>query len=129
MSYYPTNFYGNYPYGQYQGFPTIPQQQPQQQSFLQGKIVDSIDVVRATDVPVGGYSIFPKADFSEMYIKSWNNNGTTSILTFKPIEQKEDKKEDTLNILLEKIKVLEEKIDAAFTIKEIPQATIKRKEF
>ena len=72
MSYYPTNFYGNYPYNQYQSFPSIPQQQ--QPSFLQGKIVDSIDVVKATDVPVGGYSIFPKADFSEMYIKSWNNN-------------------------------------------------------
>lgn len=127
MSYYPTNFYGNYPYNQYQSFPSIPQQQ--QPSFLQGKIVDSIDVVKATDVPVGGYSVFPKADFSEMYIKSWNNNGTTSILTFKPVEQKEEAKIDTLEILLEKIKVLEEKIDAAFTIKEAPQQPIKRKEF
>lgn len=123
MSYYPTNFYGNYPYNQYQSFPSMPQP-----SILQGKIVDSIDVVRATDVPVGGYSIFPKADFSEMYVKTWNNNGTTSILTFQPVEQKEDKQNNNFDLLLEKINKLEEKIDAAFNTKESPQI-IKRKEF
>lgn len=126
MSYYPTNFYGNYPYNQYQSFPSV----PQQPSILQGKIVDSIDVVRATDVPVGGYSIFPKADFSEMYIKTWNNNGTTSILTFQPVEPKkeENNQNNNFDILLEKINKLEEKIDAAFSIKEVPPP-IKRKEF
>lgn len=71
----------NYQYGGYQ----------QQQSLnplmtnpsLNGKIVDSIEMVKATDVPIGGYGIYPKADLSEIYIKSWNTNGTTSIMTYQ----------------------------------------------
>jgi hypothetical protein len=58
---------------------------PQQQNVgINGKIVDSEDIVKATEVPIGGYGVFPKADLSEIYIKTWNNNGTTSILTYKP---------------------------------------------
>jgi hypothetical protein len=41
-------------------------------SGLNGKLVDSEDMARVTEVPIGGYGIFPKADLSEVYIKSWN---------------------------------------------------------
>ena len=86
MNYYPNNYYLNYPYGnQYQQqMPDQAQSQTPQPQGLNGKIVDSQDVVRATEVPIGGYGIFPKADLSEIYIKSWNNNGTTSVITYKP---------------------------------------------
>ena len=88
MNYYPNNYYLNYPYGnQYQQqMPYQPQAQPVQvqPQGLNGKIVDSQEVVRATEVPIGGYGIFPKADLSEIYIKSWNNNGTTSVIVYKP---------------------------------------------
>ena len=51
-----------------------------------GKIVDSIDVVRATDIPMDGNTYyFPKADGTEVYCKQWLQNGTTRILTFKPV--------------------------------------------
>ena len=51
-----------------------------------GKMVDSIDVVKATDIPMDGNSYyFPKADGTEVYCKQWLQNGTTRILTFKPI--------------------------------------------
>ena len=51
-----------------------------------GKIVDSIDVVKATDIPMDGNSYyFPKADGTEVYCKQWLQNGTTRILTFKPV--------------------------------------------
>ena len=50
-----------------------------------GKIVDSIDVVKATDIPMDGNAYyFPKADGTEVYCKQWLQNGTTRILTFKP---------------------------------------------
>lgn len=52
-----------------------------------GKMVDSIDVVKATDIPMDGNAYyFPKADGTEVYCKQWLQNGTTRILTFKPIE-------------------------------------------
>ena len=28
---------------------------------------------------------FPKNDFSELYVKTWNNNGTISTIVFKPV--------------------------------------------
>ena len=63
-------------------------QQPvsQAQMSAMGKIVDSIDVVKATDIPMDGNSYyFPKADGTEVYCKQWLQNGTTRILTFKPV--------------------------------------------
>ena len=51
-----------------------------------GKIVDSIDVVKAADIPMDGNAYyFPKADGTEVYCKQWLQNGTTRILTFKPV--------------------------------------------
>ena len=51
-----------------------------------GKMVDSIDVVKATDIPMDGNTYyFPKADGTEVYCKQWLQNGTTRILTFKPV--------------------------------------------
>ena len=67
--------------------PIVPTQTPvsNQMSAL-GKIVDSIDVVKATDIPMDGNSYyFPKADGTEVYCKQWLQNGTTRILTFKPV--------------------------------------------
>lgn len=95
MNYYPANFYSNYPqsqqplYGYNQA--AIPSYQAPQTSVaaqsnqIPGKIVDSQEVARVSDIPFGGYGIFPKADLSEVYVKMWNNNGTTSLVCFKPI--------------------------------------------
>lgn len=127
MNYYNPNYYtGGYPYGnQYplpnqQLQPSFQVSQPinnqnQAPQGLNGKIVDSEDVVKATEVPIGGYGIFPKADLSEIYIKSWNNNGTTSVITFRPIMPEpaavqKDNGELT-NLVLQKIETLENKLD------------------
>lgn len=121
MNYYPNNYYQNYPYGN--NYPqysqsTLPQapQQPQyslpQSTSLQGKVVDGEDIVRATEVPFGGYGVFPKADLSEIYIKSWNNDGTTRVITYKPTILNEEKQVDTTTILLDKINNIESKLDA-----------------
>lgn len=147
MSYYNPSYYNtNYPYGgiQQYSFPMQQQQmnmmqqnqqQPQptvlnamQNQSLNGKIVDSEDVVKATEVPIGGYGIFPKADLSEIYIKSWNNNGTTSVITFHPIAPEEKQAQEMQNvdnefskIILQKIELLENKID---TILNKPITTV-----
>lgn len=59
---------------------------PGQQMNVIGKIVDSIDVVKATYVPMdGNMYYFPKADGTEIFGKQWLSNGQTRILTFKPV--------------------------------------------
>ena len=62
----------------------IQPQIPQQQFTPLGKIVDSVDIVKATDIPMdGNMYYFPKADGSEIFGKQWLANGQTRILTFK----------------------------------------------
>lgn len=66
-----------------------PAQMPVAPNF-QGKIVDSIEAVKATDIPMdGNVYYFPKADGSEIFGKQWQPNGTTCILTYKPVLDEE----------------------------------------
>lgn len=136
-----SNYLGNYPYNYVNQY--VPQPQPQQfisqpmapqtqqPQSLNGKIVDSEDVVKATEVPIGGYGIFPKADLSEIYIKSWNNNGTTSIITFKPIiqEVKEPQTvEDNSLKIIERLNALDAKIDSLMMNNVAATAQVAKKE-
>ena len=74
--------------------PTINNQNnaPINRTFLNGKSVDSIDVVKATDIPLdGSVSYFPLADGSAIVTKALQNDGTTKLTIFKPVvEQKEE---------------------------------------
>lgn len=132
MAYYPNNFYQNY---QYSGYPQM-SQMPQSPmiSNLQGKVVDGIEIVKATDVPFGSFSVFPKGDFGEIYLKTWNNNGTTQIITYKPVIEEEIKKEEP-NLILEKINNIESqltdlinKVAPSQTIAAAPAEQIVKKE-
>lgn len=97
--------YNNYnnPYYQQPRFqqPMQPIEQPQyvQPGFtkptgIQGKQVDSLEVVKATDVPFdGSVSYFPLTDNSAIITKQLQNDGTSKITIFKPVdEQKEEVK-------------------------------------
>lgn len=129
MAYYQNSFYPSYSsYMQQQQIPQYAAMAPQQtiQAIgLQGKVVDSIDAAKVSDVPFGGYALFPKADLSEIYIKSWNNNGTTQISVYKPLpaeDSPEQKQEDFNTIILQKVVGVEQKIDAIIgAISESPQ--------
>lgn len=61
---------------------------------LQGKQVDSVDVVKATDVPFdGSISYFPLTDGSAIVTKQLQMDGTSKIVVFKPFnEQKSEVK-------------------------------------
>ena len=101
-----------------------------------GKIVESVDMVKATDIPMdGNMYYFPKADGTEIYSKAWLPNGQTRILTFKPVldndpntlSQNEEKLNfETLGQVLDgiqsDIKTLTEKLD------KISKPTRQRKE-
>lgn len=83
-----------------------------------GKFVDSIDIVKATDIPMdGNMYYFPKADGSEIYAKQWMSNGQTRILTFKPIfdngasNSTSNEEKTNLTTINEFTEVLESKLD------------------
>ena len=70
---------------------SMQQSMANQQAFLPlGKIAESVETVRATDIPIDGNAYyFPKADGSAIYTKRWLPNGTTEILTYAPIIEAE----------------------------------------
>lgn len=84
-----------------------------------GKIVESMDIVKVTDIPMdGNMYYFPKADGTEIYAKQFGIDGKTRILTFKPlnssVNEEKLKFDDFNNVLMgiqEDIKTLNEKID------------------
>jgi hypothetical protein len=60
--------------------------QPQGNLTPIGKIVESVDMVKATDIPMdGSMYYFPTADGNIIFGKQWMPNGQTRILTFKPV--------------------------------------------
>lgn len=113
--------YNQYSYPQYQQPQQIQQQFPQQimpqQAGLFGRMVNSVEEVTANDVPMNApFAIFPKADGSEVYIKSWGANGLIQTVTYKPQidgKQNELPKEDTATLIapiMERLDQIEAKI-------------------
>lgn len=102
--------YNNYGYNPYypqqQRFQNVDQssQQPMMATYqppiqltkpttLLGKAVESIDVVKATDIPLdGSISYFPLTDGSAIVSKQLQTDGTSKIVVYKPMQ--EDKKEE-----------------------------------
>ena len=107
-----------------------------QQMNIIGKIVDSIDVVRATDVPMdGNIYYFPKADGTEIFGKQWLPNGQTRILTFKPVLEdnpnnvssdteklKISLSDDVTEVFMKRFDELEKRIDDLMPKKAVTRA-------
>lgn len=107
--------YNNYnPYYNQPRFQQPQPMQPQQmmepsfqkQPSLLGKQVDSLDVVKATDVPFdGSVSYFPLTDGSAIVTKQLQMDGTSKIVIFKPsVEQQKEPVQYLTNSDLEDIR-------------------------
>lgn len=83
----PYNTYNPYNYvPRYNQEPQINNMQPYQNKVtgLNGKVVDSIDVVKATDIQLdGSISYFPIADGSAIATKQLQKDGTSKIAIYK----------------------------------------------
>lgn len=59
---------------------------------LQGKTVDNIEVVKATDIPLdGSVSYFPLVDGSAIVTKQLQADGTSRMIVYKPVEAQQPK--------------------------------------
>ena len=99
-----------------------------QQAQLQGfnpmcKMVESIDIVKSTDIPIdGNVYYFPKADGSEIFTKRWLSNGQTQIISYKPVlenqqsiaEEKSDNlilSNELMEMFMDKLNGIMDKVD------------------
>lgn len=97
----------------------IPQVQRESKPLgLQGKLVDSIDVVKAMDIPFdGSISFFPLTDGSAIVTKQLQNDGTSKTVVYKPVEISDIKKASY--ITAEEFEKKIKEIDVKEEIKEI----------
>ena len=139
----------NYPNFQQQyGMPQMPvnspmtyftpqmQQQIQQQqaNVLNGKIVENIDNVKLTDIPMDGNSFyFPKADGTEIYTKRWLANGSTEVAVYKRFFEESEEQTEKFNFgemegnIMDKLNAIDERI-SKIEKGLIPKAAAKVKE-
>lgn len=69
-----------------QGLQHSVQQPVNQPQGIIGRIVNDFSEITANDVPMNGSAaFFPKADGSEMQVRSWTSNGTIQTVVYKPI--------------------------------------------
>ena len=83
--------------------PYIPTIQPiNNPTSLLGKAVESVDVVKAMDIPFdGSISYFPLTDGSAIITKQLQTDGTSKMVVYKPVQ--EDKKDAVQFATLEDI--------------------------
>ena len=100
---YLNQYYGSQPMNRPQPMemPIQPQNAPQmalnRQNILYGKQVDSLEVVKAIDIPLdGSISYFPLANGSAIVTKQLQQDGTSKITIYEPKTQKEDTKFATI---------------------------------
>lgn len=129
--------YGKTPYYMQQPI-TTPQYQTQASDYmqniqpayqkpiiLQGKSVDNIEVVKATDIPLdGSVSYFPLVDGSAIVTKQLQADGTSRMIVYKPAETEPKATENKEIYVTEK--QLEEKL-STFNNEEIKQEIEKLK--
>lgn len=61
------------------------QMQPQLPRGLNGKVVQSVEMITANDVPMdGSVALFPMQDMSVILAKSWNADGTIKTILYRP---------------------------------------------
>lgn len=89
----------------------IPQvQTANAQPTLLGKSVDSIDVVKAMDIPLdGSTSYFPLTDGSAIVTKKLQADGTSKTIVYKPVE--EEKAESPKYVTADELKESLKNID------------------
>ena len=85
-----------------QSFTQSSQSFAQSNMGLQGKMVDSIDVVKAIDIPLdGSTSYFALTDGTAIVTKQLQADGTSKTVVYKPVQESEAKK-DTPKYITEK---------------------------
>lgn len=111
------------PYMQQQPYMMQPQLQNQIQpqnsvlnnrtnTLLPGKVVDSIDVVKAIEIPLdGSISFFPLADNSAIITKQLQPDGTSKISVFIPSNENEEKKEEIKYVTVDELNKAISEID------------------
>lgn len=117
---YPQTMYPQYTagmYGQtYSPYYTSPlpnqAQTPPKQVSIPGRIVNNLGEIAPNEVPMdGSVSVFPTNDYSKIFIKAWQSDGTIKTIAYAPIVSDETQKpEDPTAAILERLDRIEKMV-------------------
>lgn len=107
------NYYTPYGYNTYYPNQNLQYNRP---AILPGKVVESLDVVKAIDIPLdGNTSYFPLADGSAIVSKQLQLDGTSKVIIYKPVVDEPEKEvkyvtENDLEIIKKEIEDLKKQL-------------------
>ena len=100
--------------------PYIPSTTNNNHIGLLGKSVESIDVVKAMDIPLdGSTSYFPLTDGSAIVTKKIQNDGTSKTIVYKPVE--EESKSQPVYVTMEDFEKKMKEFDSNGEIKSVKE--------
>ena len=100
--------------------PYIPSTTNNNHIGLLGKSVESIDVVKAMDIPLdGSTSYFPLTDGSAIVTKKIQNDGTSKTIVYKPVE--EESKSQPVYVTMEDVEKKMKEFDSNSEIKSVKE--------
>lgn len=100
--------------------PYIPSTTNNNHIGLLGKSVESIDVVKAMDIPLdGSTSYFPLTDGSAIVTKKIQNDGTSKTVVYKPVE--EESKSQPVYVTMEDVEKKMKEFDSNSEIKSVKE--------
>lgn len=77
-------------------FQQQPQTPPPRPTYLPGRVVNSPDDIRASEIPMDGtVAVFPSSDYSYVVLKAWNSNGSIQTEIYQHVNPNATKQEDT----------------------------------
>lgn len=107
-------FNPNIPNPNYQMQPQTSPLQPYQQrpTVIPGRVVSDINEVTPNEVSMDGrVSLFPKNDYSCIYAKAWNSDGTITTVRFVPEQPVNQPKETASNNIETVLASIKEQVD------------------
>lgn len=93
-------------FGQQPQFMQMPQYPQMPMPRLAGRVIQDINEVMPNEIPFGQIAVFPVSDFSRIYTKQWDANGTSIITNMYELPQKQD---STIASILKRLEALEQR--------------------
>ena len=76
-------------------FQQTPQSPPPRPTYLPGRVVNSPDDIRASEIPMDGtVAVFPSSDYSYVVLKAWNSNGSIQTEIYQHVNPNAEAKPD-----------------------------------
>lgn len=105
---------------------------PQQIKGINGRVIGNVNEVTPNEVPMdGNVSLFPMSDYSCIYAKMWNTDGTIQTIKFIPVVENAQEAQQTqqltdahYNNILERL----DKIEQMLTPKKTNSRATKKEE-